>query len=98
MKEGRIKTKSKHFYDDEIEGVTTEGEVILKMGVTRREYTKADLSLEAEDEHVNYFALEAERYQELLNRLNGSTADEYIHGDIIERLIDNSEDNDDNRE
>jgi len=56
MKEARAKTISKNFYDDEIIGRDSNGDLILQMGVKRKNYTLADGDLNAM-EQINYQAL-----------------------------------------
>ena len=54
--EERLKTLSKHFYDDEILYKSKSGEIHLKIGVKRRNFNNShnNLSSDKSDEHINY--------------------------------------------
>lgn len=52
----RLRTMSKHFYNDEIEYVLPNGDIYLKQGVKRREYSTADYETNG-TEHINFPAL-----------------------------------------
>lgn len=53
----RNKTISDTYFDDEIIGRLPNGDLILKMGVKRKSYTKLDLDLSS-DSQINYDLLE----------------------------------------
>lgn len=76
-KQERLKTISKHFYDDECIGRAENGDLILHMGVKRKEYTIADTEMVGY-ENINYVALNADKYQERIKRHNDAdeTGDE----------------------
>lgn len=69
MKEERLKTMSKHFYDDEIIGRAENGDLILHMGVKRKEYTLADSEMVGY-ENINYAALESNRLNQRVKMHN----------------------------
>lgn len=52
----RLKTISKHFFNDEILGVMSNGDILLKMGVKRKNYSKSDFEVD-KTEHINFSAL-----------------------------------------
>lgn len=53
----RSKTISNTYFDDEVLGRLPNGDLILKMGVKRKSYTKLDLDLSS-DSQINYDLLE----------------------------------------
>lgn len=58
---GRLKTMSKWFYDDEILGVMNNGDIVLKQGVKRKNYSKSDFEID-KTEHINFAALYHDRW------------------------------------
>ena len=64
----RLKTMSKHFYDDEILFKDPEtGDIHLLIGVRRKTFDKTDEDLTSE-EYINYEALQVSRLKEVSRR------------------------------
>lgn len=49
----RLKTKSKHFYDDEILGVMENGDIVLKQGVIRIPKYRFNVDSSSEESYYN---------------------------------------------
>ncbi len=74
--------ESKRFKESEIIGRMPNGDLYLKMGVRRKDYTREDMSLvnenpyvagtTGEESYINYEALEASKNRELVRRMLGS--------------------------
>lgn len=64
----RLKTKSKNFYDSEIEGIFPNGDIILKEGVKRLKY-KLDIDPFLEESYINYEDLNVKRMEKIRKKL-----------------------------
>lgn len=65
----RLRTLSKHYYNDEIIGIMDNGDIILHMGVKRKSYTLADSDISSM-EQINYHALVHDKWNTKIKSYN----------------------------
>ena len=81
------RTISKYFDDTEVIGRTSDGDLMIKMGVKKKRFSNDELSLEMdENSQINYYLLQKDEFRQLVN--NAKDPGEYMEGDIIEETLD----------
>jgi len=76
----RLKTLSKHYFNDEIEAIHTNGDIILKEGVKRLKY-KLDIDPFLEESYINYDDLNVKRLEKIRKKLGIERDEEQGIGD-----------------
>jgi len=76
----RLKTLSKNYFNDEIEAIHTNGDIILKEGVKRLKY-KLDIDPFLEESYINYDDLNVKRLEKIRKKLGIERDEEQGIGD-----------------